>query len=497
MGNLKKLISTRKYLLLAVIVFVLMLLGVFIAFIFKSNMNKEEKKSIAPVSTLTKVVEKSVPTATITVEDTTLSFDELDTIPPDDVFREIAYFGAGGGGCWGNCTCETFNADNDHPNFLPYPYNDEEIRIYDRIIFQICGIDVSKPVNVDVILPDGSRKTFQQGALELFTYIPKLGDPIGRYRFVFSGEGWSLQDEVQVYEPHTPSLFFVSNQELIFFGFLPKEEVRLLVYTGDGQRKFIGWKYLTVGEDGSLVLRIDDTPAHESVSFAVLSDKFGQVFSRREGWSDWGVFEIEGNTVGGFDLGCKNAFDVSHLNPRGYAIIASDVLPVYAYSETLQLWEKAQDINGLQGKAVRLISTPNCFNDSYMWMIECQYKACQSMYVPEFDENVRHLEPIQDLGEEIYKQTFYECRFAPVSRLAKGARGRITYSDGSPLNLRKTPGLNSEALSAVPEGEKFSVIDQPKCIDNFVWWNVDFGNGLTGWVAEGDKDSYFIEPFED
>lgn len=495
MENFKKLISTRKYLVLAVIVFVVMLLGVFIAFIFKSNMNKEEKKSIAPVSTLTKVVEKSVPTATITVEDTTLSFDELDTIPPDDVFREIAYFGAGGGGCWGNCTCEMFNADSDHPNF-PYSYNGEDVQIYDRINYQLCGIDVSKLVSVEVFLPDGSLRTFHQGALDMFTYVPKYGDPIGVYRFVFAGDGWSLQDEVQVREPLTPSLFFTSNQEIILLGFFPKEKVRLLVYTGDNQRKFIGWKYLNVNEDGNLVLLASDLHPDDFVSFAVLSDKSGQILNRREGRSDWELFENEGNMVGGFDLGCTNASDVSYLNPREYAMINTETLLVYSYNANSQLWEKSQDVTGLQGKVVRLVSTPKCFAGSYMWMIECQFKACQPMFVPEFDGNVRYLDPTPNLDEETYRQTFYDCRFTQISRLTKGARGRIIYSDGSPLNLRKTPGLNGEVLSAVPEGEKFTVTDPPKCIDNFVWWNVDFGSGLIGWVAEGDKDSYFIEPLE-
>lgn len=42
-------------------------------------------------------------------------------------------------------------------------------------------------------------------------------------------------------------------------------------------------------------------------------------------------------------------------------------------------------------------------------------------------------------------------------------------------------------------GEQFEVMDGPVCADGFAWVQVSY-NGIIGWTAIGDNESYWLEP---
>lgn len=94
------------------------------------------------------------------------------------------------------------------------------------------------------------------------------------------------------------------------------------------------------------------------------------------------------------------------------------------------------------------------------------------------------------------EKTFLKCSNYDAARLKNGKSGRVTYTNGLPINVRDLPGLATNVISTMAEGSEFLIIDGPQCHDEMVWWKVEFGNGLIGWVAEGDNKSYFIEPLE-
>lgn len=84
------------------------------------------------------------------------------------------------------------------------------------------------------------------------------------------------------------------------------------------------------------------------------------------------------------------------------------------------------------------------------------------------------------------------CAGTMPSRLTVGGMARVTFSDGTPLRLRQTPA--GTFMQDMVEGTQFVVIGGPQCVNNMTWWNLQLANGTTGWSAEADTDSYFMEP---
>jgi hypothetical protein len=86
-----------------------------------------------------------------------------------------------------------------------------------------------------------------------------------------------------------------------------------------------------------------------------------------------------------------------------------------------------------------------------------------------------------------------QCPDAPVSRLQPDGSGRVTITNGLPVNVRQQPG--GEQIGTQPEGAEFIVYDGPNCRDGYAWWFVGFADGLQGFVAEGDAGGYYLEPW--
>lgn len=87
------------------------------------------------------------------------------------------------------------------------------------------------------------------------------------------------------------------------------------------------------------------------------------------------------------------------------------------------------------------------------------------------------------------------CPGAPPQRMTVNGRGYVcTQSD--PVRLRASPSRAAGVLTELATGTQFTVIGGPSCSDNWSWWQVQFDNGMIGWVAEGgdDVDPYFICP---
>lgn len=87
-----------------------------------------------------------------------------------------------------------------------------------------------------------------------------------------------------------------------------------------------------------------------------------------------------------------------------------------------------------------------------------------------------------------------QCPGAPVSRLVPGGRGRVTFSTGQPVNVRDSAGGNK--IATEPEGALFTALSGPICNGNYAWWEVQFDNGVYGYVAEGQVGNYFVEPWQ-
>ncbi len=84
----------------------------------------------------------------------------------------------------------------------------------------------------------------------------------------------------------------------------------------------------------------------------------------------------------------------------------------------------------------------------------------------------------------------YVCANGLPSRLRPGTYARVT--PGDPNTIRSGP--NGYAIGSIPGGASFSVTGTPRCgVYGLIWWPVYY-NGVSGWTAEGQYPTYWLEP---
>ena len=86
------------------------------------------------------------------------------------------------------------------------------------------------------------------------------------------------------------------------------------------------------------------------------------------------------------------------------------------------------------------------------------------------------------------------CAGAPRERLIIGERGRVLPDDPRSVNVRRLPGTEHTLVTVIPINGLFMVLDGPVCADGFEWYKVHYREA-TGWLAEGDLTSYYVEPY--
>lgn len=80
------------------------------------------------------------------------------------------------------------------------------------------------------------------------------------------------------------------------------------------------------------------------------------------------------------------------------------------------------------------------------------------------------------------------------TRLTLGQSAMVTLGP-LPNVVRSEPGLggNSTRLTTLPGGTIFSVRDGPECVDGYNWWWI-VTPSVSGWMAEGEGNTYWIDP---
>lgn len=96
----------------------------------------------------------------------------------------------------------------------------------------------------------------------------------------------------------------------------------------------------------------------------------------------------------------------------------------------------------------------------------------------------------------------FACPDAPRTRLAVGDTARITFTDGTSTFLRSKPESGGNVIDKLPEGTEFEIISGPICYprpgrnDAYIYWEISVpSRNIKGWVAEGDSQNYYIEPW--
>ncbi len=84
------------------------------------------------------------------------------------------------------------------------------------------------------------------------------------------------------------------------------------------------------------------------------------------------------------------------------------------------------------------------------------------------------------------------CNTLPT-RLTVGGSGKVSYTDGNPLNVRAQADRSSAVAGVLPEGTGFDVLEGPICAGDINWWRIQSGS-VSGWIAEAADNVYLVEP---
>jgi hypothetical protein len=79
-----------------------------------------------------------------------------------------------------------------------------------------------------------------------------------------------------------------------------------------------------------------------------------------------------------------------------------------------------------------------------------------------------------------------------VAGLVVGASARVSASGG--VNVRDTAGTTGKVVGRLAPGTIVIIKGGPNQADGYTWWQVDDGQGTTGWVASGTKDELWLAP---
>jgi hypothetical protein len=84
------------------------------------------------------------------------------------------------------------------------------------------------------------------------------------------------------------------------------------------------------------------------------------------------------------------------------------------------------------------------------------------------------------------------CGTALPPRLVIGNYGSLD-ANTTPNNVR-SEAATGEVIGQLQPNDDFIVVAGPICADDMYWWQVDNGNGLVGWTAEGSSAEYWLQP---
>lgn len=62
------------------------------------------------------------------------------------------------------------------------------------------------------------------------------------------------------------------------------------------------------------------------------------------------------------------------------------------------------------------------------------------------------------------------------------------------VNVRAGPGTDNRVIAQMDIGAVFLVLGGPTCSPQYAWFQVRYGETV-GWIAEGDREAYYVEPF--
>jgi len=131
-----------------------------------------------------------------------------------------------------------------------------------------------------------------------------------------------------------------------------------------------------------------------------------------------------------------------------------------------------------------VIGEPVCFGNELWWQVTDGQTTGWSR------ENMSNNYYTNPAAEQ--SQSLFYCPTAPFTRLYVGGTGRVI-PDLGVNNVRDNASLDANVLGTLTEDDVFTVTDGSICADGYAWWFIETGE-FAGWTAEGEGDTYWLEP---
>jgi len=87
------------------------------------------------------------------------------------------------------------------------------------------------------------------------------------------------------------------------------------------------------------------------------------------------------------------------------------------------------------------------------------------------------------------------CQGDYPTTLQLDGRAKVSPDPPQPNRVRAEPSLKGKIIGELQPGEGMTLIEGPVCTDGWIWWKIlSDDHRLTGWMAEGDGDMYWMIP---
>jgi hypothetical protein len=85
------------------------------------------------------------------------------------------------------------------------------------------------------------------------------------------------------------------------------------------------------------------------------------------------------------------------------------------------------------------------------------------------------------------------CWAAPMPRLQPGDAAQVA-NTVSAVRLRILPAVGAGEAGLLRPGAAFTVLDGPLCNTGYHWYRVEVSGSTSGWIAEGEGQTYWLQP---
>lgn len=272
-------------------------------------------------------------------------------------------------------------------------YMPGDLELMDIAMIATCGWKAGETVKITIRDPRGDLRVVEAKATQApnakdvyevnFFYQPPVSAPEGIYRFTFDGIGaygpGTVKAKVAYKKPSQARLFALSEDaatpafgaqggkhNLMLFGFLANEPVRLMAYKVEGTKiQFFGWQDFTTDRLGLLTVAVDLSPEiGEKAEMAYTA------YARETHFVQQERFAPDGRSISdrfAMDLYCPGA-QSPHITSRG------EIRAARGSAEKLRIVQvpgfgSRVTIDVPEGATLYAFGQPKCIDHAFWWQV--------------------------------------------------------------------------------------------------------------------------------